>query len=157
MIVVDFAEIATTNSRNYNRRTTSSLATPPETFQKVLFFWRLKSSSQTHQEEPIHGTPLRLRRLRGGGGVMLNSSYNSLSRSTTPLGGGAGANRPSPSPKCFGKSTHVLKEDYEREKARWQQKLDEAAQKLNDASINNSELFQIKAELVGFRCHIKWI
>ncbi|KAI1725488.1 hypothetical protein DdX_02147 [Ditylenchus destructor] len=75
---------------------------------------------------------------------MMNSSFNSLSRSSTPLNG---ANRPSASPKCFGKNTHILKEDYEREKTRWQQKLDEAAQKLNEASINNSELFQIKAEL----------
>ncbi len=43
----------------------------------------------------------------------------------------------------------LAKEDYEREKGRWQQKLEEAELKLNEASINNSELFQIKAELVS--------
>ncbi|KAI1731983.1 hypothetical protein Ddc_00831 [Ditylenchus destructor] len=102
-------------------------------FQKILYFWRLKSSFPD-DEHQIEGIPR----------VMMNSSFNSLSRSSTPLNG---ANRASASPKCFGKNTHILKEDYDREKTRWQQKLDEAAQKLNEASINNSELFQIKAEL----------
>uniref|UniRef100_A0A183CBA5 Protein phosphatase 1 regulatory subunit 12B n=1 Tax=Globodera pallida TaxID=36090 RepID=A0A183CBA5_GLOPA len=55
--------------------------------------------------------------------------------------------RPSPAPKCFGKSTHMLKEDYERERARWEKKLEEAEQKLSEAAVHNSELFQLKAEL----------
>lgn len=55
--------------------------------------------------------------------------------------------RPSPSPKAFGKNTHMLKEEYERERQRWQQKVEEAEQKLSELSIQNSELFQTKAEL----------
>jgi hypothetical protein len=42
----------------------------------------------------------------------------------------------------------MLKEEYERDRVRWQQKLEEAEQKLSEASIQNSELFQTKAELV---------
>ncbi|KAH7732156.1 Protein C14H10.2 a [Aphelenchoides avenae] len=41
----------------------------------------------------------------------------------------------------------VLKEDHERERLRWQQKLDEVEEKLAEAAINNSELAQVKAEL----------
>ena len=54
--------------------------------------------------------------------------------------------RPSPSPKCFGKNTHILKEDYERERLRWEKKLEESEQRLMEAAAHNSELFQLKAE-----------
>ena len=39
----------------------------------------------------------------------------------------------------------MLKEEYERERQRWQQKVEEAEQKLSELSIQNSELFQTKA------------
>lgn len=55
--------------------------------------------------------------------------------------------RPSASPKCFGKNTHMLKEDYERERVRWEKRMEEAEMKLAEAAVNNSELFQLKAEL----------
>ncbi|KAL3112790.1 hypothetical protein niasHT_019764 [Heterodera trifolii] len=55
--------------------------------------------------------------------------------------------KPNPAPKCFGKSTHMLKEDYEKERVRWEKKLEEAEQKLSEAAVHNSELFQLKAEL----------
>lgn len=55
--------------------------------------------------------------------------------------------RPNPSPKCFGKNTHILKEEYERERIRWEKKLEEAEQKLTESAVHNSELFQLKAEL----------
>lgn len=42
----------------------------------------------------------------------------------------------------------MLKEDYERERVRWEKKLEEAEQKLTEAAVHNSELFQLKAELV---------
>uniref|UniRef100_A0A915DIB9 Uncharacterized protein n=1 Tax=Ditylenchus dipsaci TaxID=166011 RepID=A0A915DIB9_9BILA len=109
---------------------------PRARFTSALHYWRVRSSVWEDDPLLIKGQAIR----------MFNNSYNSLSRSQTPNSFNT-ANRPSPSPKCFGKNTHVLKEEYEREKVRWQAKLDEAEQKLNEAAINNSELFQIKAEL----------
>ncbi|VDK33235.1 unnamed protein product [Gongylonema pulchrum] len=41
----------------------------------------------------------------------------------------------------------MSKEDYERDRTRWQQKLDDTAKRLADAEIINSEMNQIKAEL----------
>uniref|UniRef100_A0A7E4VMD1 JAKMIP_CC3 domain-containing protein n=1 Tax=Panagrellus redivivus TaxID=6233 RepID=A0A7E4VMD1_PANRE len=65
---------------------------------------------------------------------------NSLSRSNT-------FNRVNASPKCFGTSQYIHKEEHERERQRWQQKLEEAEDKLADATVNNSDMMQIKAEL----------
>ncbi|VIO85801.1 Conserved hypothetical protein, putative [Brugia malayi] len=47
----------------------------------------------------------------------------------------------------FGSSTMMSKEDYERDRIRWQQKLDDTSKRLADAEIVNSEMNQIKAEL----------
>lgn len=44
----------------------------------------------------------------------------------------------------------MSKEDYERDRIRWQQKLDDTSKRLADAEIVNSEMNQIKAELVSF-------
>ncbi|CAG9540005.1 unnamed protein product [Cercopithifilaria johnstoni] len=41
----------------------------------------------------------------------------------------------------------MSKEDYERDRIRWQQKLDDTSKRLADAEIVNSEMNQIKAEL----------
>ncbi|EFO25081.2 hypothetical protein LOAG_03403 [Loa loa] len=41
----------------------------------------------------------------------------------------------------------MSKEDYERDRMRWQQKLDDTSKRLADAEIVNSEMNQIKAEL----------
>ncbi|VDK68351.1 unnamed protein product [Onchocerca ochengi] len=41
----------------------------------------------------------------------------------------------------------MSKEDYERDRLRWQQKLDDTSKRLADAEIVNSEMNQIKAEL----------
>uniref|UniRef100_A0A915Q4I7 Uncharacterized protein n=1 Tax=Setaria digitata TaxID=48799 RepID=A0A915Q4I7_9BILA len=41
----------------------------------------------------------------------------------------------------------MSKEDYERDRLRWQQKLDDTSKRLADAEIINSEMNQIKAEL----------
>ncbi|VDN57484.1 unnamed protein product [Dracunculus medinensis] len=41
----------------------------------------------------------------------------------------------------------INKEDYEKERLRWQQKLDETERRLAEAEIFNSEMNQIKAEL----------
>ena len=71
-----------------------------------------------------------------------NASMNGSLTLTLPRG-----DRPSPSPKCFGKNTHILKEDYERERIRWEKRLEEAEGKLAEAAMYNSELFQMKAEL----------
>lgn len=146
---------------------------------RTLHFWRLKTLRVAAEEEHLVNSS-SYRHIK-----MLNVSFtNSFTRSpqasississpssavtTTNFNS---ANRPTPSPKCFGKNTHVaseyflvsakrklvdqnlqvLKEDYERERIRWQQKLEEAEKKLNEASIHNSELFQIKAELVNMR------
>ncbi|KAE9556152.1 hypothetical protein FO519_000640 [Halicephalobus sp. NKZ332] len=65
---------------------------------------------------------------------------NSLSRSNT-------FNKVNASPKCFGTTQYVHKEEYERERQRFQQKLDEAEAKIVEATVNNSEMMQIKAEL----------
>lgn len=43
----------------------------------------------------------------------------------------------------------MSKEDYERDRIRWQQKLDDTSKRLADAEIMNSEMNQIKAELVS--------
>uniref|UniRef100_A0AC34PV11 Uncharacterized protein n=1 Tax=Panagrolaimus sp. JU765 TaxID=591449 RepID=A0AC34PV11_9BILA len=51
------------------------------------------------------------------------------------------------SPKCFGTTQYVHKEEYERERQRLQQKLDEAEAKIIEATVVNSEMMQIKAEL----------
>lgn len=40
------------------------------------------------------------------------------------------------------------REDHERERLRWQQKLDETESRLAEAEIINSEMNQLKAELV---------
>lgn len=42
----------------------------------------------------------------------------------------------------------MYKEDHERERVRWQQKLDDAETRLSDAEIIISEMNQLKAELV---------
>lgn len=44
----------------------------------------------------------------------------------------------------------MSKDDYERDRIRWQQKLDDASKRLADAEIINSGMNQIKAELVSF-------
>ncbi|CAK5080381.1 unnamed protein product [Meloidogyne enterolobii] len=93
-----------------------------------------------------------------------HSRVHSLSRSQTPTNNSSPMNgsmttifsgttqtlpreKPLASPKCFGKNTHILKEEYDRERQRWEKKLEEAEQKLCEAAANNAELFQTKAEL----------
>jgi DNA repair exonuclease SbcCD ATPase subunit len=79
---------------------------------------------------------------------MSNNSINgsplyqshSLSRSNT-------FTRMNVSPKCFGTSQYIHKEEHERECRRWQAKLDEAEEKFAEACVNNSDMLQIKAEL----------
>ncbi|KAF7639620.1 hypothetical protein Mgra_00000945 [Meloidogyne graminicola] len=94
------------------------------------------------------------------------SRVHSLSRSQTPTNNSSSLNgsmtticsgitttqtlpreKPLASPKCFGKNTHILREEYERERLRWEKKLEESEQKLCEAAANNAELFQTKAEL----------
>ncbi|CAD5216326.1 unnamed protein product [Bursaphelenchus okinawaensis] len=72
------------------------------------------------------------------------SSYNSLTRSASSLIGTLPRNVPA---KSFGTANYMLKEEYERDRIRWQQKLDEAEAKLAEASVQNTELSQVKAQL----------
>uniref|UniRef100_A0A915LZH3 Uncharacterized protein n=1 Tax=Meloidogyne javanica TaxID=6303 RepID=A0A915LZH3_MELJA len=86
-----------------------------------------------------------------------HSRVHSLSRSQTPTNNSSPMNgsmttifsgttqtlpreKPLASPKCFGKNTHILKEEYDRERQRWEKKLEEAEQKLCEAAANNAEL-----------------
>ncbi|KHN79171.1 Janus kinase and microtubule-interacting protein 1 [Toxocara canis] len=48
---------------------------------------------------------------------------------------------------AFGSSLMMNREDHERERVRWQQKLDETESRLAEAEIINSEMTQLKAEL----------
>ncbi|KAI6239034.1 Janus kinase and microtubule-interacting protein 1 [Aphelenchoides fujianensis] len=87
-----------------------------------------------------------------------NASFNTLPRSSTSSSiaasinaqGGtptsANGSRALP-PRGFGTANYVLKDDYERERVRWQQKLEEAEEKLSQFSVVNTDLAQTKAQL----------
>lgn len=45
----------------------------------------------------------------------------------------------------------VHKDDHDRERTRWQQKLDEAEGRLAEAAVSNADMLQAKAELVGLK------
>uniref|UniRef100_A0AC35U5G3 JAKMIP_CC3 domain-containing protein n=1 Tax=Rhabditophanes sp. KR3021 TaxID=114890 RepID=A0AC35U5G3_9BILA len=49
--------------------------------------------------------------------------------------------------QCFGTLQFMSKEDHERERSRWQQRLDETEEKLLEISNTNSHMIQIKAQL----------
>lgn len=75
-------------------------------FENILVFWRLNCSKELAQQEleyqgkSWHKTEQFIRL------AMLNSSYNnSLTRSPSILNS---ATRSNPSPKCFGRNTHVI-------------------------------------------------
>ncbi|KAI6234981.1 Janus kinase and microtubule-interacting protein 1 [Aphelenchoides besseyi] len=89
-----------------------------------------------------------------------NASFNTLPRSSssssstiltptsanngTPTSTNGGRTLP---PRGFGANNYVLKEEYERERVRWQQKLEEAEEKLGQYSVTNTDLAQTKAQL----------
>ncbi|KAM3727150.1 Janus kinase and microtubule-interacting protein [Dirofilaria immitis] len=70
-----------------------------------------------------------------------SSGYGTLSKNNTVR------NVQKQQNSVFGSSTMMNKEDYERDRIRWQQKLDDTSKRLADAEIINSEMNQIKAEL----------
>uniref|UniRef100_A0A0N4Z337 JAKMIP_CC3 domain-containing protein n=1 Tax=Parastrongyloides trichosuri TaxID=131310 RepID=A0A0N4Z337_PARTI len=49
--------------------------------------------------------------------------------------------------QCFGTMQYMSKEDHDRERNRWQQRLDETEEKLLEMSNANSHMMQIKAQL----------
>lgn len=89
-----------------------------------------------------------------------SSAYSTLSRPASAMtnaslalagaaaGPGSASARSVPA-KSFGSSNYVLKEEYERERQRWHQKLEEAEARLVEAALQNTELNQVKAQLVS--------
>uniref|UniRef100_A0A915B9K9 Janus kinase and microtubule-interacting protein C-terminal domain-containing protein n=3 Tax=Parascaris univalens TaxID=6257 RepID=A0A915B9K9_PARUN len=68
----------------------------------------------------------------GGYGTLSRSACNKIAQKTN---------------SAFGSSLMMNREDHERERLRWQQKLDETESRLAEAEIINSEMNQLKAEL----------
>uniref|UniRef100_A0A914E8Z5 Uncharacterized protein n=1 Tax=Acrobeloides nanus TaxID=290746 RepID=A0A914E8Z5_9BILA len=108
--------------------------------------WEANSSSNERviQIRPVHGTTGKVDQnsnsTSNNAMSQPSSAYNSLQRSNT-------ATKINVSPKCFGTTQYVHKDDYERERQRWQQKLDETEGKLADAVVSNADMLQLKAEL----------
>jgi hypothetical protein len=83
------------------------------------------------------------------------NSYNSLPRSSSSMASSVNStptssvNRTPLPPRGFGTNNYVLKDDIDKERARWQKELADAEAKLCQFSIINTELTQAKAQLVG--------